>query len=149
MRKIIISLAISVLVPLLCVAGNWHAPRVGGAPAGDSSVFGAVSSQTQTTAAYNPVDGPGTLFGFIVSTRNADWNIVVRDSATASTAGPVYLNLAVLATTGNYTSTSFPFVKLDPPIRFHRGLSLNASACPASGNGLGDFCYSAVYDAAP
>ena len=146
--KSCLSLVAVLIVSIAAQAQNWPGPKVNGNTAITSSVFGAASSATQTTAAYNPVDGPGILFGFHVSTQVASWRIVIRDSAAAQAGAGVPLDVVTVPEIGQSSGSWNAIIRLDPPLRFYNGLSLNASACPNSGNTLGDHCFTALFDSA-
>lgn len=100
-------------------------------PAQDTALMGvSVSTVNQTTTAImvatSPIS-PALLYGFWRSTGTADEYIEFRDTATANTTSALLLPKIPFSSDMPYNSQGNKWHSLKYPVRFKKGMSVNAS----------------------
>ena len=142
-----IFMGLGLFLSSLVFAGSFGTSRVAGGPSSggipDSSVFPAISSSTVSSAAINPFDGDGIIYGIHMTSGVAADFVILRDSDTLNTSSPVMTSV--------FFGTAPQQVQFNPPLRVYLGLSTNASACLAGigTNAVGGRCYTILYDTIP
>lgn len=131
-------------------ASEWPSSRNQTGPVADSSVFGAKSSTTETTARILVSSSMAMVYGLHLSSQIATSYLVVVDTDIVSQTGNFVAGSTV--TTAQFSATADRFIQFNPPLRLRFGLMTyvaggGATACQ-NANSPGQ-CYTVVYDSTP